>query len=313
MLLFSFSTSRRLFLAKPHTVKAQFRLVSRPGHLIESFLTESDTRMGAFSSKASTAEVPSETAPSETAPSETPSHPPPKKEEEKANEINSQPPFKKEEEKPEEVKKVSKNQRKRERKWEQKMEVKRRRKEQEKNTRIAQAKVDGRDIEKDRQTMAQNRKDGIGWAKRDAKWKEAFEKTSSKYQICLDCPFEDVMMAPEINSLSSQIRYCYAANKRAKHPVNVKVTSLGGSTLASLENVGGFEQWTHKAFDCTSEDAVSAYNDKSKLVYLTSDSDNILDTLEDGKVYIIGGIVDRNRLKRAAINRAEGLVSTTSL
>jgi tRNA (guanine9-N1)-methyltransferase len=248
--------------------------------------------MGAFSSKASNAE-----APSAEAPSETPSHPPPKKEEEKPKEVN----------------KVSKNQRKRQRKWDQAMEVKRRRKEQEKNVRIAQARVDGRDIEKERQTQEQNKKDGTGWEKRDSKWKEAFEKKSSKYQICLDCPFEDVMMSQEINSLASQIRYCYAANKRANHPVNVKVTSLGGSTLACLENVSGFEQWKNKAFDCTSENLVSAYNNKSKLVYLTSDSDNVLDTLEDGKVYIIGGIVDRNRLKRAAINRAEELVSTTSL
>jgi tRNA (guanine9-N1)-methyltransferase len=34
--------------------------------------------------------------------------------------------------------------------------------------------------------------------------------------------------------------------------------------------------------------------------------------LEDDKVYIIGGIVDRNRLKRAAISRAEELGIATA-
>eukprot|EP00980_Cylindrotheca_fusiformis_P008759 scaffold1869_cov122-Cylindrotheca_fusiformis.AAC.21 len=207
----------------------------------------------------------------------------------------------------EEVKKTSKNQLKRQRKWEQAMEVKRRRKEQERNVRLAQAKVDGRDIEKERKIQEENRKAGAGWAKRDLKWKQAFDKNSSKYQICLDCSFEDVMIPKEINSLASQIRYCYASNKRAKHPVNVKVTSLGGTTLDRLENVSGFDQWKHKAFECTSQSIAEVYDDKSKVVYLTSDSDNVLDSLEDGKVYVIGGIVDRNRLKRAAINRADEL------
>lgn len=206
--------------------------------------------------------------------------------------------------------KTSKNQLKRQRKWEQAMAIKRRRKDQERNIRIAQAKADGRDIEMEKETQEQNRKEGKGWVKRDEKWKVFFEDNSSKFGICLDCSFENVMQPKEINSLASQIRYCYAANKKAKHPVNVKVTSIGGTTLEKLENVSGFDTWTNKAFYCTPTDVLEAYeNDKSKLVYLTSDSNNVLDTLEDGKVYIIGGIVDRNRLKRAAINRAEELVS----
>ncbi len=37
--------------------------------------------------------------------------------------------------------------------------------------------------------------------------------------------------------------------------------------------------------------------EKSRLVYLTSDTDAAVDQFEHEKVYIIGGIVDHNRLK----------------
>jgi tRNA (guanine9-N1)-methyltransferase len=36
---------------------------------------------------------------------------------------------------------------------------------------------------------------------------------------------------------------------------------------------------------------------KEKLVYLTGDSPNVLEDIEEDKVYIIGAIVDHNRLK----------------
>jgi Trm5-related predicted tRNA methylase len=45
--------------------------------------------------------------------------------------------------------------------------------------------------------------------------------------------------------------------------------------------------------------------DKDKLVYLTADSPNVLSKIEADKVYIIGGIVDHNRLKNATFKKAE--------
>jgi tRNA (guanine9-N1)-methyltransferase len=211
-----------------------------------------------------------------------------------------------------EVKKVSKNQLKRQRKWEQAMEVKRRRKEQEKGVKLAVAKAEGRDIDAERREMEEGYKNGVGRAKRNEKWKDRFEQNASKYQVCVDCSFANVMVQKEVNSLANQIRYCYAANKKAKHPVTTKVTSLGGETLDNLKNVSGFETWSTRNFNHTDQGLLESYPDKSKLVYLTSDSETVLDTLEDDKVYIIGGIVDRNRLTRAAIDRAEELGIATA-
>ena len=192
------------------------------------------------------------------------------------------------------------------------MAVKKRRKDQEKAIKQAKAEKDGRDIEEVKRIMEENRKAGIGRAKREQQWKRRFEQNSSKFQICVDCSFEGQMLEREIKSLGSQLRFCYSSNKQAKYPVEAKVTSLSGETLACLTNVSGFELWSTRAFETTDKDLLDACPDKSQLVYLTSDSENTLEKLEDGKVYIVGGIVDRNRLKCATIDRAKKLGIATA-
>ena len=208
--------------------------------------------------------------------------------------------------------KLSKNQLKRQRKWEQALAVKKRRKQQQKDAKIAKAKAEGRDMEAERKEMEENRKSGKGWERRNNLWKNNFEKNGSKFQVCVDCSFEDKMLIKEVNSLASQLRYCYSNSKNSKHPIKTTITSLGGETLKNLNNVSGFDNWRHREFYHTSKSFEEFFPDKSKLVYLTSDSENTLKTLEDDKVYIIGGIVDRNRLKRAAIDRAESVGVATA-
>jgi len=211
---------------------------------------------------------------------------------------------------------MSKKQLKRKRKWERAMEVKERRKRQDKEIKIAKAKAEGRDLEKERLEQLQREQDGAGRRYRQERWeKEKLPLIEKSFQVCMDCSFESQMTAKEINSLSSQIRYCYSSNKRNKHPCKLTITSLtdSGPTMANLKNVSGFEDWKLRAFDYSDQSLEEVFSSRlNDIVYLTSDAQDVVEHLEDDKIYVIGGIVDRNRLHRAAIDRAEALSVKTA-
>lgn len=126
--------------------------------------------------------------------------------------------------------------------------------------------------------------------------------------------------------------------------VNNPTTATATATTVRtvLERETGFCEWKRRGFECVeksleeyyglykSDDTtniskndsnIKADEDKDKgasntrrgwsstrnkkIVYLTSDSSTTLDTLDDDTIYVIGGIVDRNRLRYATMDRAQ--------
>jgi len=214
--------------------------------------------------------------------------------------------------------KISKNQRRRLLRREKMLQRKVERKQQRKDQSRAIALAEGRDWEEERRKEAERASQGEGTKRQNELWQTVkLPLAKESFQIALDCSFENQMNEREISSLAQQLRYCYAYNKKATTPCLVGVTSLieGSDTLTRLQKEMGFNEWGNRLFTCTSQSLEEYYVDNlSKIVYLTSDSETILNTLDDDKIYVIGGIVDRNRLKRVAMNRAEALgVSTAKL
>ncbi|KAL7436530.1 hypothetical protein ACHAXM_005245 [Skeletonema potamos] len=255
---------------------------------------------------------------------------------------------------------LSKKALKKRKRWEKALDIKKRRKEQSKAIRFIKAKNEGRDLDAERALQKQNEMEGKGWERREQLWRGRCDKGNidESFRVCFDCSFEDQMTWKEVNSLSLQLKYAYAMNRKSPMPVHVHVTGLksGCDTRNHLEKVDGFpDRWVGRAYhvhegnledvfgsalsnvvtskdddedkqvgnEAKSEGKVDSNSCKDgsqqalrpnhQLVYLTGDSENTLLTLDDNTTYIIGGIVDRNRLKRAAIERAEAIGSNSTL
>ncbi|XP_041635577.1 RNA (guanine-9-)-methyltransferase domain-containing protein 2 [Cheilinus undulatus] len=131
------------------------------------------------------------------------------------------------------------------------------------------------------------------------------EVTPSSLRLVVDCSFDDLMLIKDVRKLHKQIQRCYAENRRALHPVQFYLTSIGGQLKQSMdEKDKGWVNW--KDIHIKTEH----YSDlvaKEDLVYLTSDSPNVLEELDQKKAYVIGGLVDHNHHKGITFERAKEL------
>ncbi|OVA10819.1 tRNA (guanine-N1-)-methyltransferase [Macleaya cordata] len=121
-------------------------------------------------------------------------------------------------------------------------------------------------------------------------------------KIVIDLEFSDLMNPSEINSLVQQIMYCYAVNGRCTSPAHLWLTGCGGEMHAPLLRIPGFEKWL---IEKKNRSYIEALQDqKENLVYLTADAETVVDELDPKKIYIIGGLVDRNRWKGITMKKA---------
>ncbi|CAL4885113.1 unnamed protein product [Urochloa decumbens] len=114
-------------------------------------------------------------------------------------------------------------------------------------------------------------------------------------KVVLDLEFADLMRPNEIHSLTQQIMYCYAVNGRSANPAHLWLTGCSGEMATHLQRIPGYDKWI---IEKAAKPYLEAFEDrKENLVYLTADAETVLDDLDMSKIYIIGGLVDRNRWK----------------
>lgn len=160
--------------------------------------------------------------------------------------------------------------------------------------------------------------DGI--SKKDRKQKELEEytgKCAKNFSVIIDCAWEDKHNESTLKSLTQQIMFCYGINRRHDCPAHMYMTGVGPLVTANL-NKSNFSHWNgvtivpedyigHPDFstDPQPHSNGGTPTNQKQLVYLTSDAEETLETLDPNCAYIIGGIVDRNRHKFATFNKAK--------
>ncbi|GMI91419.1 tRNA modification 10 [Hibiscus trionum] len=121
--------------------------------------------------------------------------------------------------------------------------------------------------------------------------------------IVVDLEFSHLMTHSEIHSLVQQIMYCYAVNGRCSLPAHLWLTGCQGEMGTQLQRIPGFDKWI---IEKENQSYIEAFSErKDDLVYLTADSETVLHELDLTKVYIVGGLVDRNRWKGITMKKAE--------
>ncbi|XP_035746233.1 tRNA methyltransferase 10 homolog A isoform X1 [Egretta garzetta] len=121
------------------------------------------------------------------------------------------------------------------------------------------------------------------------------EVVPSTLRLIVDCSFDELMVLKDVKKLHKQIQRCYAENRKAFHPVQFYLTSHGGQLKSNMnENDKGWVNW--KDIQIRTEH-YSELMKKEDLVYLTSDSPDVLSELDEKKAYVIGGLVDHNHHK----------------
>jgi tRNA (guanine9-N1)-methyltransferase len=151
--------------------------------------------------------------------------------------------------------------------------------------------------------------------------------------LALDCSFDALMRDEEITSLSQQIQRCYATMRLANARPRLVINGFSGRLKSRFDGVmrGVYLNWKGVEFtDGTIQDAAvstglwmkevsekrkelpehvveSIFDEQkpmAKLVYLSAESENVLDKLESGTCYVIGGLIDKNRHKGHCYNLA---------
>ncbi|WJX22989.1 tRNA (guanine(9)-N(1))-methyltransferase [Trifolium repens] len=121
--------------------------------------------------------------------------------------------------------------------------------------------------------------------------------------VVVDLEFSHLTSSSEIRSLVQQIMYCYAANGRCESPAHLWLTGCEGEMDNQLKKMPGFDKWI---IEKENKSYIEVLQDrKDDLVYLTADSETVLEELDLNKIYIIGGLVDRNRYKGITMEKAQ--------
>ncbi|ERE81780.1 RNA (guanine-9-)-methyltransferase domain-containing protein 3 [Cricetulus griseus] len=129
------------------------------------------------------------------------------------------------------------------------------------------------------------------------------EAKHSGPRLCVDLSMTHQMSKKELSRLAGQIRRLYGSNKKASRPFWICLTGFPTDSPLYEECLRMNDGFSAYLLDVTEEDCFSLFPLET-LVYLTPDSEQALEDIDQNMVYIIGGLVDESIQKKVTLQKA---------
>lgn len=172
-----------------------------------------------------------------------------------------------------------------------------------------------REREKKKQKRREAKELGLpvrtGPSRKELKKRQLADGGKSGLSVAIDLDYDDLMQERDIVKCVKQCLRIYTINRRSPQPGNLHFTGIrrNGHIHESFKKNEGWENWhVQYYFDRGHTDIF----EHSQLVYLTCESDRVLDKLQPGCTYVIGGLVDHNHFKGLCHSRATSAGLTTA-
>ncbi|CAJ0963766.1 unnamed protein product [Ranitomeya imitator] len=134
--------------------------------------------------------------------------------------------------------------------------------------------------------------------------KRLLEAKDSGPKLCIDLSMTDHMSKKEISRLAAQIGRLYGSNKKAAKPFWLYLTGLVENSLLYDECVRMNDGFVHYLVESTEDHFLDLFP-LEMIIYLTPDSDLVLQDINPTKVYVLGGLVDESVQKKVTYQKAK--------
>ena len=139
------------------------------------------------------------------------------------------------------------------------------------------------------------------------------DDASSRPKICIDLQYEELMSEKELIHLAQQLSRVYGFNRKSSDPCHLTFCHLPKDCKTRQICCDKSEGFANYILNFSEKSLIDTFeNRKQDLVYLTPDSDNLLEDIEDNKIYVIGGLADDSVKKLSSLSFATDQGLTTA-
>lgn len=129
------------------------------------------------------------------------------------------------------------------------------------------------------------------------------DESSNTVRVAIDFGYDELMSDKDMAKCAKQLLWVYTENRKSSTPIRLHYTGIreDSKIKQALDRNDGYLNWDVKMHP---ESYLDIF-DHDSIVYLTSESENVLTEIDPNAVYIIGGLVDHNHHKGLSYERAE--------